>query len=93
MTIPFNLCVFCQRLHHAKAADAPQHVCDAFPQGIPDAIYWKSGMHFDPYPGDNGLQFLPRPGFEDMEANWRDPVRREYERQEVERIEQWRQER
>ncbi len=93
MTMPYILCTFCQRLHRNTETNASPHTCDAFPEGIPHAIFWESEIHFDPYPGDNGLQFLPLPGYEDMEANWRDPVRREYERQEIERIEAWRRER
>lgn len=87
-TIAVPLCMKCQRLHSEAKAPRVAATCDAFPEGIPRAIYWDGERHFDPYPGDNGLQFLPRPGFEDMEAKWRDPARQERERQQQEWIEQ-----
>ena len=31
--------------------------CEAFPQGIPDAILFSKTNHREPYPGDHGIQF------------------------------------
>lgn len=33
--------------------------CDAFPDGIPDAIYDEGFDHTKPYEGDSGIQFEP----------------------------------
>jgi hypothetical protein len=36
--------------------------CEAFPQGIPDAILVGQVIHTEPYPGDRGVRFTPRDG-------------------------------
>jgi len=41
-------CIYCARLQ-------PNAVCEAFPQGIPEAILLNWHDHRTPYPGDNGL--------------------------------------
>jgi len=35
--------------------------CDAFPDGIPDEILDMEDDHLEPFEGDNGIQFEPRP--------------------------------
>lgn len=30
--------------------------CDAFPEGIPEGVYYD---HSKPFPGDNGIRFVP----------------------------------
>ena len=57
------LCVLCKRYHRFKYVYAEGnrlHFCDAYPdgKGIPDAVYWVG--HFNPKPGDRGLQFEAR---------------------------------
>lgn len=47
----------CWGCTHAR----PGRTCDAFPEGIPEAL-WKSYRgHRTPYPGDNGIQFQQIP--------------------------------
>ena len=45
-------CVTCQR-------SAPGQVCEAYPDGIPEAILNGKVDHKTPYPGDHGLTYLP----------------------------------
>lgn len=46
-------CTFCSRLNSEDWS------CAAFPDGIPAAIANSEVSHFEPYPGDRGLQFEP----------------------------------
>lgn len=52
------ICVDCQRLRKAVYGKWGLF-CDAFPDGIPDAIKLTRVDHRRPYPGDHDLQFLP----------------------------------
>lgn len=51
------ICVNCQRLHAAVYGKWGMY-CDAFPDGIPDAIIGSRVDHRKPVDGDHGLQFL-----------------------------------
>ena len=53
------ICVDCQRLHPAIYGKWGLY-CDAFPDGIPDAIKHTRVDHHKPYAGDHGLQFLAK---------------------------------
>lgn len=46
------LCGWCTHLH----LDNPD-TCDAYPNGIPDAINYGEISHIKPYDGDNGIVF------------------------------------
>lgn len=48
-------CMRCARLD--KNSDEAR--CEAFPDGIPDAILANDVDHRKPYEGDHGLQFVP----------------------------------
>lgn len=64
-TGPLSQCGTCQRLRspfspEATGQDGPW--CEAFPTGIPEAVYDNTLDHREPVDGDHGLQWLARPG-------------------------------
>jgi hypothetical protein len=52
-------CFECVHLH---TGDPGTLTCDAFPQGIPDPIYFEGVDHRQPFPGDHGIRWEPKPG-------------------------------
>ena len=40
--------------------------CDAFPDGVPDAIFLGGFDHREEYPGDGGIRFVLREGEENI---------------------------
>jgi hypothetical protein len=63
MTTIANLCAWCTRF---RSEVRDQTVCDAFPEGIPEAIRLRDHDHRRPYPGDHGLRFAAEPGTDDL---------------------------
>lgn len=55
-----NVCSRCARYWDASAFSG-KHKCEAFPNGIPAAIWMGQNKHTEPYPGDNGLIFELHP--------------------------------
>ena len=53
------ICVDCKRLHKAVYGKWGMF-CDAFPDGIPDAIMTSRADHRQPVEGDHGVQFLAK---------------------------------
>jgi hypothetical protein len=37
----------------------PQQICNAYPDGIPEAIWWNRVDHRQPQPGDHGIGWEP----------------------------------
>lgn len=75
MTSLIFQCAFCV---HFKPDIRSENVCTAFPEGIPDELALGGTPHFEPWPGDNGLQFSPLKGYEYL---FRDPTARPFKRQ------------
>jgi hypothetical protein len=67
-----TICDACEHCHTAAEdarEDAPP-TCDAFLDGIPDKI-WSGGFdHRAAYPGDAGVRFEQKPGWEDILKQW-----------------------
>ena len=54
----------CMRCKHYLAG----WLCEAFPEGIPEAIATGEHDHTEPYEGDNGIQFEPVDGATEEET-------------------------
>lgn len=53
----YSPCMHCKR--HEWDNDKGNY-CKAFPEGIPNEIFWGKNLHKEPYPGDHGIQFDPK---------------------------------
>ena len=51
------VCNLCKHFSIVSSIDRGIHVCDAFPEGIPDEIWRGDNNHTKPYPGGHGIQF------------------------------------
>jgi hypothetical protein len=54
--VPFP-CRKCARFSGHYITPTRRICCTAFPTGIPDAIFFETEDHFQPFPGDHGLGF------------------------------------
>ena len=52
------MCLNC--IHFQDENDEGQAVCTAFPDGIPDKIFFEAGNHKKPWPGDHGVRFAAK---------------------------------
>ena len=55
-SVPVPMCYSCAHL-----SIEPGMICDAFPEGIPEAIYLSRFDHRMPYAGDHGIVFMQDP--------------------------------
>jgi hypothetical protein len=55
-----NLGVYTEGL--PDVCDSGELTCEAFPDGIPNAIQYDGADHTKPYPGDHGITYMPREG-------------------------------
>ena len=55
---PAPMCLTCRHFHDADD-EATSLTCDAFPDGIPEAVLTGEHDHRDPYPGDRGVRYEP----------------------------------
>jgi hypothetical protein len=46
------ICMWCKHYHRSGPT-----ACDAFPERIPDEIWYSCNPHTEPFPGDHGIQF------------------------------------
>ena len=53
--VEISLCNKCK--HYKGLVDGWKMVCDAFPDGIPEEIFFGRNLHKEPYHGDHGITF------------------------------------
>lgn len=65
-----NICLACAHLREETAdtgiTSKATATCDAFPDGIPDAIYRAGFDHRAPFEGDNGVRFALEPEMDEF---------------------------
>lgn len=56
---PMPQCLACKHWFSPldREGDDETQTCAAFPDGIPDDIWWNRADHRQPYDGDNGIQW------------------------------------
>ena len=64
MALPF--CTICESLGDTEGKLS----CEAFPQGIPKAVYPGGCTLRKPCQGDRGFGFKPKPGMEETARRW-----------------------
>lgn len=50
----YSPCMHCRR---HKWENEKGNYCEAFPEGMPNEIFWGKNLHKEPYPGDRGILF------------------------------------
>jgi len=57
-------CAHCKHLRRPVEAGWP---CTAFPQGVPEDVFYNRHDHRQPYPGDSGIRWEPAT---EEDADW-----------------------
>ena len=71
------MCNFCKHFHKNDPRQIEPFACDAFPEEIPDNIFFECGDHRHPVEGDHGIQFEKR---DDLSESLKSYFLRHYER-------------
>jgi hypothetical protein len=57
----YSPCMHCKHYFDDEDEDSERFneppACDAFPEGMPDEIFFGRNLHLEPYPGDHGITF------------------------------------
>lgn len=53
-------CHFCIHFRSPLDTGLKRPSCDAFPEAIPDALWWNEADHREPFPNDHGVHWEPR---------------------------------
>lgn len=56
-------CVSCKHFNAEESQKLGKNVCSAFPLGVPFEIFMGFDDHREPFEGDNGIKWEPKPGF------------------------------
>lgn len=56
MSVIFSQCLDCK---HFDFNNESKNICSAFPNGIPDDIFWNKITHTQNIDNDNGIKFEP----------------------------------
>lgn len=55
--VQFSQCIDCK--HFKGLNDNGKYSCSAFPDGIPDDVFWNKVLHEENIEGDNKIKFEP----------------------------------
>lgn len=55
-------CLSCAHWISPLESDGSTQTCAAFPDEIPESIWWNQADHRDPYEGDHGIRWEPLVG-------------------------------
>ncbi len=61
-------CISCKNFNAKESMALKKYVCSAFPLGIPFEIVRGFDGHREPFEGDNGIKWEPKPGFHHLDT-------------------------
>lgn len=68
------ICDSCRRVDLDRKEPMQAPPCEAFPDGIPDEIYFEGFDHRQPFEGDRGLRYELEPGEEQWLAAYEETI-------------------